>query len=265
MNIFFKELKSYRKNLFWWSVGMVFLMGAGMAKYGTFQSTGQSINDLMKQFPKSIQTIFGMTGFDLSAVSGYFGVMFFYVALMAAVHAVLLGADLLSKEERDRTSEFLFSKPISRPKVITGKLAAGLVCLVVFNIVTLISSIYFVDYYNKGADFTGDIIVLMAGLFFLQLIFFFVGTIIAASHKKPKTSSSIAASILLATFILSVLININEKFDNLKYLTPFKYFDAKIIMADGRLDLVYVIISLALITSMIILTYRNYTNRDLSI
>ena len=41
---------------------------------------------------------------------------------MATVHAAMLGADIISKEERDKTAEFLFVKPISRNKIIISKL-----------------------------------------------------------------------------------------------------------------------------------------------
>ena len=265
MNLYSREIKASRKSLFFWSIGMIALVGSGMAKFATYSGGGQSMNELIAQFPKSIQTIFGLTGFDLNTASGYFGVLFAYIALMATIHAVLLGADIISKEERDRTSEFLFVKPISRFKVISSKLLAGLSNVIVLNLVTLVSSVYFINYFGHGVSMNSDVYVLMAGLFCLQLLFFFIGTVIAASIKRPKTSASLATSVLLVTFILTYLININEHFDGLKYLTPFKYFDAKNIMTDGALDPVYVVLSLGLIIAMVFVTYRAYNRRDLSI
>lgn len=265
MNIFFRELKTYRKGLIFWSIGIFLLLWASMVKYATLNTSGQSITELMKQFPHSIQAIFGLSGFDLTTISGYYGVMFMYMALMVTVHAVILGSDIISKEERDRTTEFLFVRPISRTRVITSKIAAGLVCLIVINLVTWGSSQHFVDYYGKGSMSTCDIAILMAGLFFLQLLFFFAGVALAATLKRPKLSGSVATSVLLFTFILTIFININEKLDYLKYLTPFKYFDAKNLIADGKLDPIYITISVVLIFIMIALTYRNYIDRDLSV
>ena len=244
---------------------MFVLVWSSMAKYAAYSGTGQSITSLIAQFPQSIQTIFGITGFNLDKASGYFGVIFMYIALMATVHAVMLGSGIISKEERDKTSEFLMTKPISRNKVISAKILSGIFCLLVINVVTLASSIYSVNYFSKDMSFVNYILVLMAGLFFLQLLFFFIGTTVAAINKKPKVSSSIAASILLVTFILTFLININNNLDLLKYLTPFKYFDAKDILASGNLNPLYISISLVLIVIMIAVTYRAYDNRDLSV
>ena len=265
MNIFFREIRAYRKGLLFWCLGLIALIGSGMAKCATMNNTGQSMTDMVAMFPQSIQAIFGLTGFDLNKASGYFGILFAYIALMATVHAVMIGADIMSKEERDRTSEFLFVKPISRSKVVTAKILSGMFCLAIINVVTLISSIYFVSIFTKGDSFNNEILILMVGLFILQMLFFFVGTAIAAIHKKPKTSPSIATAILLATFIMSFLINVNEKIDFLKYITPFKYFDAKDIIANNSLDLVYLVISTILIIIMIFMTYVYFYKRDLSI
>lgn len=265
MNIFFRELKSYRNGLFFWSIGMIALVASGMAKFAAYSGTGQSITELMDQFPRSIQVIFGLSGFDLAKASGFYGVLFIYIALMATVHAVLLGTDIIGKEERDKTSEFLFVKPISRSKAVSAKLLAGLCNVIILNIVTWLSSDYFVKYFNHGVALSRDIAILMAGLFFLQLLFFFAGAAIAAAVTKPKTAPSIATSVMLITFILAFVININEKLDILKYLTPFKYFDARNLMTDGRLDPVYVSISLVIIFIMIAVSYLTYTDRDLNI
>lgn len=265
MNIFLRELIAYRKGILFWSLGMIALVGSGMAKYAGYQSTGQSINTILAQFPKSVQVIFGISGFDLTRASGFYGVLFLYIALMATIHAVLLGTDIISKEERDRTTEFLFVKPISRATILTSKLAGGFVNLVILNLATLFSSIYFVGIFNKSASVTPDILILISGLLILQLLFFMIGAAIAATSPKPKASSSTAASVLLLTFILSMFISINSKLDNLKYFTPFKYFDAHTLMEQGQLDPIYVLISIVVIVGLLFTAYRSYARRDLEV
>src|SRR5665648_8529 len=196
MNIFLRELKAHRWGLFFWSLGMISMVYMGMAKYGAYEASGESVQEIMDALPKAVGAVFGLTGFDLSTAAGFFGVLFMYIAVMAAVHAALLGSGLIAKEERDRTSEFLYAKPASRAKILTGKLLAGLFNLVVLNLVTLATSLYVVDYYNKDAPFGADIALLMVGLFFLQLLFFSIGIAVAGITHRPKAASSRATSIL---------------------------------------------------------------------
>lgn len=264
MNVFRRELKAHGWGLFFWCLGIVWLIYAGMAKYAAYEAAGQSVVDILDQLPNGIKVVFGLGGFDLTTAAGFYGVLFIYLAVMAAVHAVLLGANLIAKEERDHTSEFLYAKPASRGRVLTGKLLAGLVNLVVFNLVTLASSFYFVDYYNKDAPFGSDMLILMIGLLFLQLIFFSIGAVVAGTSRRPKSAASVATSIMFLTFLLYYMVNLEESLGFLKYFTPFKYFDAAVVMADG-LDPVFVALSVVIVVAAVFGTYHFYSARDLNV
>lgn len=265
MNVFLREMKATRKSLIIWSISMIVMVAGGMNKYEAISASGQSMNDIISQMPKSLQTIMGMGAFDLSKAIGYYGLLFLYLVLMASIHALTLGATMIVKEERDKTAEFLLTKPISRYGIITAKLMAAFVNIVVLNGITLLASIQMVSYYSKGATYTHDIVVLMAGMFFLQLIFVTLGAGIAAIYKHPKTAVSMGTFILLAMFILSIVIEINSKLEGLKYLTPFQYYAAKQILASRELDSVFVTLSVVEIILLLLITYVCFNKRDMNV
>lgn len=265
MNIFLREMKAHRFGLGFWSLGMVAMVYMGMAKYGAYEASGENVQVIMDALPRAVRAVFGLTGFDLSTAAGFYGVLFNFVAIIAALHAVLLGSDLVAKEERDRTSEFLFARPASRARILTGKLLAGVVNLVVLNIVTLVSSLAVIDVYNKEEPFTGDVVALMVGLFFIQLINLSIGALVAGAIHRPKAAGSRASTIMFATFLLSVAVTINERLDVLAYLTPFLYFDAADVMGSHGLDAVFVVLSVAITGVAVALTYRLLAARDLVI
>jgi ABC-2 type transport system permease protein len=105
----------------------------------------------------------------------------------------------------------------------------------------------------------------MVAMFILQLLFLFIGTGIASASKNPKISASIATTILLVTFIVSVMIDMNSKLEALKYITPFKYFTAGKIMYGGGFDAVFVILSFVIIAVMVCVTYVFNKKRDLRV
>ena len=266
MNIFVREMKAHRKSLITWCIGVFLMTASGMSKYAVYSTNGQSMNNLVAQMPKSMQAMLGLSSFDLSKAIGYYGVLFLYLVLMTTIHASMLGANIISKEERDKTSEFLFVKPVSRNKVITSKLLAALVNVSLINIITLISSLVMVGRYSKGEDVTGEITILMGGMYILQLMFMLIGTGIAAISNKPKNAAAVATGILLATFVLNIAIDLNENLDSLKYLTPFKYFDAKwTLLSSGGFDPVFLILSLVIIAILFGATYVFYKKRDLNV
>lgn len=265
MNVFLREMKANQRALFIWSIGVGLLIATSMGKYAGLAASDQSLNDLLAQMPQFLKAIMGVGTFDLSTATGYYGVLFIYLAMMATIHAAMLGANIIAKEEQDKTAEFLFLKPISRHKIISAKLAASFINVLIFNLVTLVFSILLVQVFSPGVAVAGTISKLMAGMFMLQLIFLFIGSVIAAVSKHPETAPSLAAGILLGTFILSIAIDLNSRLDKLKYFTPFKYFEAKNLMYDGGVETFYLILSALIIVVLLQATYHFYAKRDLKI
>ena len=268
MNIFIREMKANRKSMIIWGFGVLFMLASGMAKFSAYSSSstpGQSMNALIDKFPKILKAIFGIGSFDLSTAMGEFAVMFFYLVLMATIHASMLGAGIISKEERDKTTEFLFVKPVSRNNVITAKLLAALANIAIFNVVTLIFSLAIVGKYaNIGEAIAANMIKLMLGMFVLQLLYLTIGMGIAAVAKNPKSATGVATGVLLTTFMLSIIVEMSEKMSILRYLTPFEYFDAKNIL-NNSVEPVYFVLSVIIIAFLIGFTYGGFRKRDLKV
>lgn len=265
MNIFIREMKAYTKSLIFWSIGAVLLVLSGIAKFDGASSSTQSMNEIISKMPKSLQSLMGGGTFDLSKASGYFGVLFIYIVLTLAIHAAMMGANIISKEERDKTSEFLFVKPASRSKIISAKLFAATLNIIILNLVTSITSLAILNSIGNGEDVSTDIVKLMIGMFILQLIFLFWGTAISALIKNPKLPLSITTGTLLTMYIISMAIDINSDFEPLKYLTPFKYFEAKNLMYGGDFQIAFVILSALIIGLCGFVTYSFYNKKDLNI
>lgn len=265
MNVFIREMKANRKSLLLWLAGLTFMIVGGMGKYGGVTASGQSMNEMVQQMPRAIQVVIGVGTFDLTTVEGYYGVLFVFLLLMGTIHAAILGANIISKEQRDRTSEFLFVKPVSREKIITWKLVAATTNILIFNIATGILSVLMINHYEKSSAITEDIIRLMVGMLIMQLMFLFIGTFISAVSRNIRISSSYASGIILASYVLSIGIEMNNKLDLLKYLTPFKYFEAKNLIGGGKFDPVFVVLSIGIIGILLLGTYSFYKKRDLNI
>jgi len=265
MNIYIRELRAHRKSLIIWSVSMFLLVVGGMGKYSAALGAGiGSMNELISQMPKSVQNLVGVGVFDLSKAIDYFGLLFLYIALMATVHAIMLGTGIISKEERDKTVEFLMVKPISRQKIITSKLFSALTMLILFNIVTYLSGILILSKYSKGIPFITGLSKLMLAMLAMQILFAAFGAFMAAVINKPKLSAAVGTSVLLAMFMLSIMIDITGRLDYLRYFTVFKYFDAKDILKLGY-NFNYSIVAAAVLIVTIYGTYYFYKKRDLKI
>ncbi len=263
MNIYIYELKSHYKGLIGWSVGMLFLLFAGMNKYAAYKTTGTSITDLVEQFPHSVQVIFGFNGLDIATPVGYFGTLYLYIILTAGVYAAIRGADIIAKEERDQTAEFLIPKPVSRDKIVSAKLFAALTLVFILWLVTVVSSFAVMAIYAKGADVAQTIWLMMLADILLMMVFMRIGSAIGAYWSRPKLAVTVASMVVLGTYLLSVIINIEQRLNWLSILTPFTYFSAVSIIGNHTLSTPYVMFSIFIVAVTTLLTYTGFRKRDL--
>ncbi len=265
MNIYKRELKAHRKSLLVWSVSMFLLIAAGMGKYSAGIGAGAgSINEMVGQLPKSLQNLFGIGVFDLSKALDYFAVLFLYLILLAGVHAVMLGAGILAKEERDKTAEFLLVKPVSRGRILAAKLSAALTIAAVFNIVSFLSSAVMLSYYSKGTPFLTGLLKLNAGMLALQILFVAAGAFFAAAIGSPKRSSAAATGVMLAMFMVYVVYHLVGKTSVARFFTLFQYFDAKDLLL-GPYSAAYPVIAAVLLGLLVAGAFRFYNKRDMKI
>lgn len=265
MNIVLRELKANLKSLLIWCGAQFFVIFAGMIKYSTFKSTSVDINSIFASLPKGVKAMFGIGEIDLTKIEGYYTIFFLFFMLLAGIHAVMLGVVLIAKEERDHSADFLFAKPVTRTRVITAKLAAGLVNVVAFNLLTWGSSLYFIALYNDGNPLADKVMTMMAALIILQILFLSLGAVLGAVLRTAKLASSVATAILLGTFFISVGISIDSRIEFLKYVTPFNFFEAKSLMFGGSFHVWSFIMSAILIAACLYFTYQQFSKRDLAI
>jgi ABC-2 type transport system permease protein len=183
---------------------------------------------------------------------------------MGSIHASMLGAGIIYKEERDKTVEFLMAKPISRKTIITSKIMAALTNVVIFNIVTYATSFIIL----KGltdANITSEILLSMLSTFLIQLIFMVLGITASSIMKNPKKAGALTMAILLGTFFLSWIVALSDKLEILTVLTPFKYFEAASFFKTNSLNVGYIILILVIICGLLKATYYKYERRDLNL
>jgi len=264
MNIILRELKSIRRSLIIWSSSIIFLIYVGMIKYEGYSKVGETANELFDTLPIAVKAVLGIGNMDLALASGYYVVFFLYFSVIGGIHAIMQGAIVLSKEERDKTADFLMVKPVKRSYVIHMKIIASLISIAIINVVTWIGSIVVVDIFNKGPSINNLISKLMIGLLMIQLIYFSLGLLFSVLMKSTKKAASVSSGFLLSTFLLSIIIDINHNLESIKYLTPFKYFDGKRIYFEGLSDFSFLLAFLVIIIAFAI-SYYIYDRKDLHV
>jgi ABC-2 type transport system permease protein len=263
MNIFIREIRANLKSLIIWGVIISLLIIIGVAKFSAYFENPEMIA-ILDAMPPAMLDAMSLRSFNLTTVSGFYGIMFVYFGLIGQ-SLRMWGSDIISKEERNKTVEFSLVLPVTRSRVITAKALAALVNCILLVLITWAVSVVAARQYNPDQAFYNFLALEMQAMFLIELIFLAIGLLLGCAMKQYKRSASTAVAIILAMYFMSILTVMQENLDFLKYFTPFKYFDAGELFLSGAFDNTYLLISAGIIVISLALAYWTYNRRDLYI
>jgi len=264
MNIFIRELKANLRSLIIWGVIVLLFVSMGIAKFSAYEGNPE-ILAILDQLPPALLSAFNFSAFNLTTITGFFGVMFNYFALLLSISAAMWGSDIISKEERDKTVEFSLTLPIPRSRLVTAKTLAAIVNCIGLLLITWGVSLFNAAKYQPDGEFYDFLTLSMLALFIMQMIFLAVGIFLGSAMKHYKRASSVAVSLLLGTFFLSIVSGLSEDLEFLQYFTPFKYFNPATLLHESKIDINFVWLSVAIIAVCMVGAYVTYSKRDLYI
>ena len=264
MNIFFRELRANLKSLLIWSGIVILFCVVGFSKFSAFYNNPELLK-VLDSMPPALISALDMDSFNLTTVTGFYGIMIMYLSLALSIAAAMWGSDIISKEERDKTVEFSLTLPVKRSRVITAKIAAALVNCLLLLLVTWAATLFSAQNYAPDSQFYEFVSTSLWAFFFIQMIFLALGIFLGSALKQHKRAGSLAVSILLGSYFASVLTGLSEEMAFLRYVSPFKYFDPLLMLRESRLEGGFALLSLLITAVALAGAYYTYSKRDLYI
>ncbi len=264
MNILLRELRANLKSLIIWSVIVLLFVIVGFSKFSAYEGNPELLA-ILDSIPPAMLEAFNFNAFNLTTISGFFGVMFTYFALLLSISAAMWGTDIITKEERDKTVEFILTLPVKREKLVISKILAALVICAAMVLVSWGATLLGSSSYKTDSAFYEFVALSMLALFMMQVIFLAIGILIGSAMKHFKRASSLAVSVIIATYFLSILSGLDKDLDFLKYFTPFKYFNPANLLHESRLEMTFVWISAGIVIASLAGALFSYSRRDLYI
>ena len=264
MNIYKHELKIGLKPFIFWTIGLAFLLIAGMTKFlGVKETTGNEMALILEKMPKVILIVFGMGDVDVLTSGGFYSTLENFVTICTVIYAINLGSNSVSRESIDETYEFVFTKPCSRTYILFNKILAAFTYLFIFCILNLIFSYISFIVYDINNTIAKEMILFAISNTLLGTLFFTTSIFLTAFASKIEKGISNSYKVFLITYIASVLYDIFNWSKLTKILIPFKYFKATDLLA-GNLNVSFVMISLAFSLVALVFAFRYFEKRDLN-
>lgn len=261
MNIFLHELKAYRKSVIIWACSMAALAVMFIFIFSSAAGDLESVKNVMKSMPEAARKVLGIYVDSISTLEGFYSFVFVYVLLCGAIQAMNIGTSIISKEVRDKTADFLLTKPVKRDRILTFKLLAALSSLVITNIIYVIVTVSMT--FTVKSEFNMTIFLLISiTLLFVQLMFMSLGVLISVIAGKIKSVTSISLSTVFGFFIIGALGSILGD-RAVGYISPFKYFDTAYIINHSAYETSFLIAGIIFVIAAITASYVIYIKKDI--
>ncbi|WP_462410151.1 ABC transporter permease subunit [Neobacillus sp. Marseille-QA0830] len=262
MNIFLHELKAYRKSTIIWSLSLVAVIILFMSFYSSFSKDAEEFTRLLANYPEAIRQAFGINLDNFFSIIGFYSYPLSFITLCGAIQAMNLGTGIISKETREKTADFLLTKPVTRTRILTAKLLAALVSLVItFAVYAAAAGITALQVQTE--DFSMKTFFLLSlTVLFIQLIFLARGIIVSVLVSKIKSVLTVSLATVFGFYFLG-MFSATTGDEAKRYLSPFKYFDNAYIMEHAGYEASYLLTGLAIIVLAIAASYLVYVKKDI--
>lgn len=242
MNIFTREIRMNLKSSVYYLCALCLAAFFLLSFYTIFQSDLNDFLAFLDRFPEPMKAAFSIRPELMGSVPGYYAFIYFAISIIAAVQAVGLGIGIFSKEIREKTADFLMTKPVRRRSVFAQKYAATMVILLVSGLIYGVF-IYLINTMIYE-DSTGLLTYLYFALSFIimQQVFLAIGIAVSQIFRKIKSPLPIAAGISAFFYAISAFV-VSGVDDKLRYFTPFQYNRPDSILERGGLDPSFVLVA----------------------
>jgi ABC-2 type transport system permease protein len=262
MVIFKFEMKQLKKSIVIWSLALssaIFFMLPVYIKMITNAGYGmESLGD--NNFFDSI----GLSMEILSTPIGIYYFLTFFIMFACAINGFNKGLNIMTKEYRQNSADFLMTKPWSRGNVYVSKFSAlameAIITGVVYTVMSYVSM-------SRGTTENFNIrtfILIAISITLVQLLFLTFGIFIGTIFPKIRATLPISTGVVFisyATGSMSRIVGINL----LRYFSPLHYFNGSAIISTVSYELKYLAALIILMLLFLVVGYQIYCKKDIAL
>ncbi len=264
-NLFIKELKSNAVSLILWTLVITLLITITMSVYRTFLDNQSKVMGMMSLIPKGALQFKGISNFsDLLSVLGFYAANnVIYMMVLGSIFAIVLGSNILLKEEYGKTAEYLLTRPITRSGIFFSKLGVVILYVFILNLITSLAGFICLELVHTEPFSIRAFLILSLYTMLLNILFGTLGIFMSTLIRRPKPITTFSIGLVLILYFIFTLSKITESAVRIGYLSPFKYVNTDVIKPEYGFEILRFIYFVGLSLILTGISYRLYTRKDI--
>ena len=260
MTVFKLELRQGKTALIVWTAAIGFLLAVCIFLFPEMKGEMDTLTSVFASMG-SFTAAFGMDRLNFGELSGFYAIECGNIlGLGGAFFAALTAVNVLAKEEKDRTAEFLLTHPVCRGRVLAEKLCAVLAQITAMNAVLLALSLGCMAAIGEDIPWR-TVLLLHLGYFLLQTEL--AGVCFGISAFIRRSGPGIGLGLAAAMYFLNLISNLSSSAEFLRYVTPFAYCEGADIISSGELDTALVLLGMGYAVAAAAAGCLHYTRKDI--
>ena len=253
------EMRQYWKTALLWAVCVG---GMGMGCILLYSGMQEEMAGMAENFAAmgAFSAAFGMDRLSIATLKGFFATEVGTIhELGGAMFAAVNSMNILSKEEAGHTSEFLFSLPVSRGKVVWMKWGAVCTGLLLFQAVC--AGFYGMGFLALSEGIPGKewfLYHVMQLLMGLEL----AGICFAASAFSRQNRLGVGLGLVLLFYACDLVGRVIPKMEKLSVFSPFAYANASEILGTGEIAVKGALLGAGVLALALGTAWVKYTGKD---
>ena len=235
----YRSTVAVSRTALWFAFGLMLTALLMVAFYPTVRDNSEDLESAYSGLPEGLLEAFGIEGgLSLSEYSNFMNIemlgLIFPIAV--SVFAIMQGASTVAGEVETGTVSLWLSIPVERWRLLLGKSLALVVASGFISAITA-STVWLGSVLVEGdVTFTGALALFVVLIGFTWA----VGGIAILSSSFADSrgrAGAIAAAVVLAGYILSIIASLSQNFDWVRYLSIFTAYKPLPAMQDASVPL----------------------------
>ena len=260
MVIFKNELKQIKKVTVIWSFILSALIIVALPVYIDMVSGGSIPIDSNTDNPffESIGTSMDV----LTTPIGVYSFLTFFILVAFSIYGMNLGLNIMTKEYKQNSADFLMTKPYRRKTVYFSKMLAAALSIIAIGLSYLIASVIAMKL-SADSDFEITTLGLVAlPTILIPILYLLFGMLIGSIFPKIRTTITISTAIVFISYANGSVSRI-AGIDILRYLSPLHYFNSSHVIKYNVYELNFVTFFILVCAVLILGGYQIFNKKDI--
>jgi ABC-2 type transport system permease protein len=226
ITVFRYTLRRFRGQILGWGIALALLAVLIISMYDAIAGEQEQFAELIEMYPPEISAFMG----DISTFGtpeGWVSIEFFsYMPLILGIFAVLMGSGLLVSHEESGTLDLIMAHPVSRTALFMGRLLAFVAATVAILAIAWLGLVVSMTWSSMDIGW-GRMWLPMLSLLAELLLFGALSLFLSMVLPSRRLAATTAGLLLVASFFVSGLAELNEDLEPVAKLSPLNYHQAQ--------------------------------------